>query len=129
MTVIGVGERLRGDDAVGLLAADPQITLAAFALAAALIGACEGAFWTTAVELGGRFGGLSGGLMNTGGNVGGTLSPYVTPLLGGIFAARYGADAGWRLSLAVAGVIVVAGAGLWWGVRPDAEGEPGGGTI
>lgn len=104
---------------LGLLAADPQVTLAAFAIAAGLIGACEGAFWTTGVELGGRFGGTTGALMNTGGNLGGTLSPYVTPLLGGIFAQHYGPDAGWRMGLAVAGGIVIAGALLWWGVRPE----------
>jgi hypothetical protein len=58
--------------------------------------------------------------MNTGGNAGGTLSPYLTPLFSRLLAARYGADLGWRLSLAIAGAVVVAGAGLWWGVdEPD----------
>ena len=36
---------------VGLVTANSQLTLAAFAVAAALIWACEGAFWTTVVEL------------------------------------------------------------------------------
>src|SRR5262249_29871743 len=53
---------------LGLLSADMRITFIAFAAAAALIGACEGAFWTTAVELGGRFGGTASALMNTGCN-------------------------------------------------------------
>ncbi len=104
---------------LGVLASRPQLTLVAFAVAAACIGACEGPFWTTSVALGGRFGGTAAGLMNTGGNIGGTLSTYVTPLLSGLFAAHYGADAGWRLSLAVAGCLVVVGAALWWGVQPD----------
>lgn len=104
---------------LGLLTHDMRVTLAAFALAAALIGACEGAFWTTVVELGGRFGGTAAGLMNTGGNLGGTLSPYLTPLLGTLLAKSYGPESGWRLSLALAGVIVVAGASLWLGIDPS----------
>jgi MFS family permease len=103
---------------LGLLGNTAGTTLAAFAVSAALIGACEGAFWTTVVEVGGRFGGSAAGLMNTGGNAGGTLSPYLTPLLSGYFAEHYGADSGWRLGLALAGIVVVLGAALWWGVGP-----------
>jgi len=105
---------------LGLLAPDPRFTLGAFTIAAGLIGACEGAFWTTGIELGGRYGGTTGALMNAGGNVGGSLSPYLTPLLGGIFAEHYGEDVGWRMGLAVAGGIVIAGAALWCGVRTEA---------
>lgn len=101
---------------LGLLASNPHTTLAAFAFAAALIGATEGGFWTSSVELGAPFGGTAAGLMNTGGNIGGTLSPTLTPFLGTLFAKHYGADVGWRLSLAVAGGIVAAGAVLWLGV-------------
>ena len=87
--------------------------------AAAFLGLCEASFWTTVVELGGPLGGTAAGLMNTGGNAGGTLSPYLTPLLSGYFQAHHGETAGWRFGLAVAGVVVIAGAGLWWGVMPD----------
>src|SRR5205823_3818211 len=100
---------------LGLLSADTRITLAAFAAAAACIGACEGAFWTAVVEIGGRFGGTAAALMNTGGNAGGTLSPYVTPLLSGLFAAQFGEGLGWRMGLSVAGAIAVLGAASWWG--------------
>jgi ACS family glucarate transporter-like MFS transporter len=103
---------------LGLLAANPQVTFAAFAVAAAFVGACEAAFWTTAVELGGPFGATAAGLMNTGGNAGGAISPYLTPLLSGLIAERYGADFGWRLGLAVAGIIVFVGGGLWWFIHP-----------
>ena len=103
---------------LGLLAASPQITFAAFAVSAAFVGACEAAFWTTAVELGGRYGGTAAGLMNTGGNAGGAVSPYLTPLLSELIAKRYGADLGWRLGLAVAGIIVFAGGALWWFIQP-----------
>jgi MFS transporter, ACS family, D-galactonate transporter len=106
---------------LGLLAPNAQVTLVAFVIAAALLGLCEAGFWTTVVELGAPFGGTAAGLMNTGGNAGGTLSPYFTPLISGFFQAHYGADSGWRLGLAIAGVVVIAGAGLWWGVRPSAD--------
>ena len=103
---------------LGVFAPHAQATLAAFVIAVALLGMCEAGFWTTVVELGGPYGGTAAGLMNTGGNAGGTLSPILTPLLSGYFAARHGTDLGWRLSLAVAGVVVIAGALLWWGVNP-----------
>ena len=111
---------------LGLLAPSPRITLVAFVLAAGLLGFCEAGFWTTAVELGGRFGGTAAGLMNTGGNAGGTLSPWLTPVFSGLLAAHYGTDLGWRLSLAIAGAVVVAGAALWWGVDPphDTDRKP-----
>lgn len=109
---------------LGLLAPSGRMTLAAFAIAAALLGTCEGAFWTMIVELGHPFGGTAGGLMNTGGNVGGALSPFLTPLLGALFAKRYGVELGWRLSLAVAGVIVIAGAAFWWGVDAEKPRDP-----
>ena len=66
---------------MGLLVSNPQATLAAFILSAAFLGLCEAAFWTTAVELGGRYGGTAAGLMNTGGNAGGAISPYLTPAM------------------------------------------------
>jgi len=111
---------------LGILGQTPQTTLVAFAVAAALLGACEAGFWTTAVELGGSFGGTAAGMLNTGGNAGGALSPYLTPLLSSYFAQRYGADSGWRLGLAVAGAVVVVGGALWWGVDPerDAHAKP-----
>jgi hypothetical protein len=101
---------------LGLLSGDMRTTLFAFAAAAALIGACEGAFWTTVVELGGPFGGTAAALMNTGCNAGGTLSPYVTPLLSAYFAQQFGESQGWRMGLSVAGAVAILGAAFWWGV-------------
>jgi MFS family permease len=106
---------------IGLLADSPQTILAAFVLSAAILGLCESAFWTTVVELGGAFGGTAAGLMNTGGNAGGTLSPYLTPLLSRILTDRFGAWLGWRLGLALAGIIAFAGGLLWWSVHPPAK--------
>lgn len=104
---------------IGLLVPDGRTTLAAFAVAAGLLGLCEAGFWTSVVELGRPFGGTAAALMNTGGNAGGTLSPYLTPLMSLYFAEHYGPDLGWRLSLGIAGVIVAAGAAFWWGVDPE----------
>jgi MFS family permease len=109
---------------LGLLSADMRITLATFIIAAALIGACEGAFWTAVVELGGPLGGTAAALMNTGGNAGGTLSPYVTPLLGAFFASHFGEELGWRMGLSVAGIGSIFGALLWWGVEPPRDSKP-----
>jgi MFS transporter, ACS family, D-galactonate transporter len=109
---------------LGLLASNPQVTIAAFVLSAALLGLCEAPFWTTAVELGGPYGGSAAGLMNTGGNAGGALSPYLTPFLSDLIARQYGAEVGWRLALAVAGVIVFAGGGLWLAIQPPKQKPP-----
>jgi len=109
---------------LGLLSPDTRMTLVAFAIAAAFIGACEGAFWTTVVELGGPFGGTAAGLMNTGGNAGGTLSPYLTPLLSAIFEEQFGPGVGWRIGLSVAGAISMLGAALWWGVNSSRSADP-----
>jgi MFS family permease len=109
---------------LGLLVPDARMTLAAFTLSAGLLGLCEAGYWTTVVELGHPFGGTAAGLMNTGGNGGGTLSPYLTPRLSAFFAARFGPDLGWRLSLGVAGVVVIAGAAFWWGVPSEAGDGP-----
>jgi MFS family permease len=103
---------------LGVLAPSARLTLCAFVISAGLLGACEAAFWMTVVELGGAMGGTAAGLMNTGGNAGGTLSPYLTPYFSELFTSRYGADSGWRLGLAIAGIVVAAGAALWWAVEP-----------
>ncbi len=106
---------------LGLLASNPQATIVAFVLSAALLGLCEAAFWTTAVELGGPFGGSAAGLMNTGGNAGGAISPYLTPFLSDVIARQSGADAGWRIALGLAGIIVFAGGAIWFFVRPPGK--------
>ncbi len=46
---------------------------------------------------------------------------YLTPLLSAFFAAHYGPELGWRLSLGIAGIIVIAGAAFWWGVEGEAK--------
>ena len=83
------------------------------------LGMCEGVFWTTATDLGGKSRGFSGAFMNTGGNVGGLISPVLTPVL----AQRLG----WPGAIAVACAIAAFGGAVWFAIRlpesapPDAE--------
>ncbi len=93
------------------------IVLAWFAIALACMGATEGPFWTTAVELGRSRGGTSAGIFNTGGNAGGLLAPIVTPLFSSYF--------GWRGGLALASAFAVLGAILWCWIEPAVD-EPTG---
>lgn len=76
------------------------------AVSMAATGMCEGVFWTTATDIGGRSRGLSGAFMNTGGNVGGLISPVLTPLMAEQF--------GWAGSIAVACAISGVGGLVWF---------------
>lgn len=91
---------------------DTDWTLVWFVLANAAIGATEGAFWTTAVELGGRRGGTSAGIVNTGGNLGGALAPSVTRGLGQLF----GGD--WHPGFYIGSLVCLFGAALWVWIDP-----------
>jgi MFS family permease len=105
--------------AAGLFASHPYWIVAFFALAMGAHGTCEGPFWATAVELGGRRGGTSAGIFNTGGNALGSLAPTVTPWVGSVF--------GWSWGLGMASIICSLGAFLWLGIDPAervADGEP-----
>src|SRR2546430_13613696 len=64
---------------LGVAAKDPAWIVAWFSLALGAVGACEGSFWSTAVEVGGRLGGTTAAIGNTRGNGGGILAPVITP--------------------------------------------------
>jgi MFS family permease len=95
---------------LGVLAREPGWIVAWFALALAAVGATEGPFWATAIDLGGRRGGTSAGIFNTGGNAGGTLAPIVTPLVSEHF--------GWQWGIGLGSLVCLAGACLWCGIDP-----------
>jgi MFS family permease len=95
---------------LGAFAGEPAWIVFWFALALGAVGASEGPFWATAVELGGRRGGSSAAFFNTGGNAGGMLAPIVTPLIGRHF--------GWGYAVAVGGVVCLAGVVLWFWIDP-----------
>jgi MFS family permease len=90
---------------------DPIWTLLWFTLAHGAIGATEGAFWTTAIDLGGRKAATSGGIFNTGGNAGGVMAPYVTRWVGEYFGD-------WRLGFYLGSVICLVGVSLWAWIDP-----------
>lgn len=101
---------------VGILAVETAWIVAAFSVSMACMGATEAAFWTTAVELGGRRGGTAAAIMNTGGNFGGLLAPIVTPYFSKYF--------GWQAGLALACIFAALGAVLWAWVRPPYSSSP-----
>ncbi len=100
----------------GILSERPMMTLLCFALAMAAAGTSEGAFWTLAVEIGGRRGGLAAGILNTGGNAGGLIAPVLTPYLS--------AWLGWQAGFGVAGVCCLAAAACWAWIDPREHLEP-----
>ncbi|PYM13589.1 MAG: hypothetical protein DME18_08625, partial [Verrucomicrobia bacterium] len=51
---------------LGVVAKEPAWIVAWFSLALGAVGACEGAFWSTAVEVGGGLGGTAAAIVNTG---------------------------------------------------------------
>lgn len=74
------------------------------------LGMCEGVFWTTATDIGGKSRGFSGAFMNTGGNVGGFISPVLTPFMAETM--------GWPAAITVACVIAGIGGLLWFVIKP-----------
>lgn len=79
-------------------------------------GMCEGIYWTTATELGGRSRGFAGAFLNTIGNVGGFISPVLTPMLA--------EKMGWTGALTVACAVCALGGLMWLGIdtaQPKSE--------
>ncbi|MFM9962110.1 MAG: MFS transporter [Planctomycetaceae bacterium] len=80
------------------------------AISMGALGMCEGVFWTTATDIGGKSRGFSGAFMNTGGNIGGFISPVLTP---------YMADKmGWDGAIIFACVISAIGGLVWFLIEP-----------
>jgi len=95
----------------GVIFREPAWIVTCFSLALASLGASEGAFWTTATDLGGERSGVAAAIVNTGGNAGGALAPILTPLISAHF--------GWQGGLAVAAIYCFLGAILWRWIDPD----------
>lgn len=101
---------------LGVLAREPLWIVAWFALAHTAIGASEGPFWATAVDIGGAKGGTAAAICNTGGNVGGMIAPVLTPWI----SSRLG----WPWGIGLGGVICFLGALCWFGIRLNAGENP-----
>ena len=83
---------------------------ACLAISMGSLGMCEGVFWTTATDIGGKSPGFSGAFMNTGGNIGGFISPVLTPMMAQTM--------GWPGAITVACVIAAFGGFLWFVIHP-----------
>jgi len=79
------------------------------AVSMAALGMCEGVFWTTATDIGGKSRGFSGAIMNTGGNVGGLISPILTPVMA--------QQMGWHGAITVACFVAAVGGALWFAIQ------------
>jgi MFS family permease len=95
---------------LGVWAREPTWIIVWFALAHAAIGASEGPFWATAVDIGASKGGTTAAICNTGGNVGGMLAPVMTPWVSGHF--------GWPWGIGLGGIICFLGALCWCWIEP-----------
>lgn len=100
---------------LGVLAKDPRWIVACFSLALGAVGAAEGPFWATVVEVGGKRGGTAAAIFNTGGNAGGLIAPVLTPWISEHF--------GWPVGIALGGVICLAGGALWFFIKPNAPND------
>lgn len=102
---------------LGIIAKEPVWIVTWFSLALGAVGACEGPFWATAVEVGGKRGGTAAAIFNTGGNAGGLLAPVVTPWISKYFH--------WQIGIGLGGVICLLGALCWFWIDPTKNGtEP-----
>jgi MFS family permease len=95
---------------LGVAAKEPAWIVVWFSLALGAVGACEGSFWSTAVEVGGRLGGTSAAIINTGGNGGGLLAPVITPLVSKYFH--------WQVGIGLGGLVCLLGALCWFWIDP-----------
>lgn len=95
---------------LGLCAKEPAWIVTYFSFAMAAVGATEGPFWTTAIELGGRRGGTAAGIVNTGGNGGGLLAPVVTPWVSKLW--------GWGWGISLGSMVCLVGVVLWLWIDP-----------
>ena len=88
------------------------------AISMGLLGMCEGVFWTTATDIGGRARGFAGAFLNTVGNIGGFIAPVLTPVLA--------ESMGWPNAISVACVIAGLGGLLWFAIKlpEDAHARP-----
>jgi MFS family permease len=95
--------------------------VSALAVSMGALGMCEGVFWTTVTDIGGRNRGLAAAFMNTFGNAGGLVSPTLTPVLAQ-------SSLGWPGAITVACAIVAAGGFVWCWITPLPSGSDGAST-
>jgi ACS family glucarate transporter-like MFS transporter len=87
------------------------MTIILLSLAVGCSMATEGAFWSSALAVGGRKAGAATGIYNCGGNLGGALGPIITPLI----AAKFG----WTAGLYVMSAVMLVGMVAWFFIDPS----------
>jgi dipeptide/tripeptide permease len=102
---------------VALAAKAPGWAVVWFTLSLGILGLCEAAFWTVAVQMGGNRGGLSASVMNTGGNGIGLLAPMLTPWVG--------QRLGWHWGIGLGAAVGLLGALCWLRIRPAPNASAG----
>jgi ACS family D-galactonate transporter-like MFS transporter len=102
--------------AAGIFAQEVNWIVGWFTLSLGVLGLCEGAFWTTAVELGGEQGATSAAVMNTGGNGIGLLAPLLTPWVS--------AHLGWKWGIGLGAIVAAAGGLCWAWITPKNARRP-----
>jgi sugar phosphate permease len=95
---------------LGLMAEEPGWVVVWFSLALAFAEGTEGPYWSTAIDLGGRYGATSAGIFNTGGNFGGALAPYLTALVG--------ESIGWGYGVGLGSLVCLCGMVCWLWIDP-----------
>ena len=71
----------------------------------------EGPFWSSAVDIGGRYAGSSSGIMNAVGNSAGIIAGPLVPVLVESF--------GWNVTFALTAAMSLIGSFCWLGIRQD----------
>lgn len=94
---------------LGLITESPAAMVFWFSLSLGAVGAAEGPFWLTAVELGGTRGGSAAAIINTGGNGIGLLAPLLTPMIS--------ESLGWKWGISIGGLVCIVGGLCWWPIR------------
>lgn len=95
---------------LGAYSNSPLQAILLLSLGAGFLYFTVGAYWSCTSDLSKAHAGTLSGIMNTGANLGGSLSPLLTPWL----AERIG----WAGALGVAALVALAGALMWFKIRP-----------
>lgn len=98
---------------LGVQMQDYLTVSACLAISMGMLGMCEGVFWTTATDIGGKARGFAGAFLNTVGNIGGFIAPVLTPFLA--------ESMGWPNAISVACVIAGLGGLIWFWIKPPVE--------
>ncbi len=96
---------------IGINLTGDVATVAVLCLSFGFASSCDGAYWATAISLGGCQVGAACGILNTGGNLGG-VAPYIAPLIA--------AHAGWNWGMYTASVILMLAVLTWFFIDPAA---------